>query len=232
MADVLPHLTHETGPVPRHSIIWLHGLGADGSDFMPVAQEMQLPVPVRYLFPHAPMMPVTINGGYVMPAWYDILAVAPSGGLAIGGDAFQDAAGMRASQREIEKLIEQERQRCIAAQNIFLAGFSQGGAVVLHTGLRQAERLGGIIALSTYLPLADSFGKEASAACAGLPIFMAHGLDDPVVPYSLGRASAQRLSDSGYQLDWREYAIPHAVCTEEIVDIEGWLAARMLQAVS
>lgn len=229
MTDILPHITLDTGDAPCYSIIWLHGLGADGSDFVPVAEEMQLPFPVRYIFPHAPMMSVTINGGYVMPAWYDILTLAPSGGLAISGDGFQDAAGMRASQAEIEKLILQEKQRGIEARNIFLAGFSQGGAVVLHTGLRHAEQLGGIIALSTYLPLADSFGNEASAAGKSIPIFMAHGRDDPVVPYSLGRASERRLIELGCNLEWHEYAMPHSVCTEEIVDIEGWLITRMNQ---
>ena len=166
MNNVLPHITLDIGESPLHSIIWLHGLGADGEDFVPIAQEINLPLAVRYLFPHAPMQPVTINGGTVMRAWYDIL----------GGNfgAMQDEAGIRASQAEIEKLIAQEKQRGIAAQNIFLAGFSQGGAVVLHTGLRHAEKLGGILALSTYLPLAEKLADEASPYAKNSPIYMAH----------------------------------------------------------
>lgn len=221
MTDILPHITLETGDSPRHSIIWLHGLGADGEDFVPVAEQMQLPLAVRYIFPHAPMQPVTVNGGYVMRAWYDIIA------LDIG--ARQDEAGIRDSQAAIEQLIAQERQRGIAAKNIYLAGFSQGGAIVLHTGLRHAERLGGIIALSTYLPLSSSVVQEASAANRGLPIFMAHGNTDTIVPHALGKSSAQKLLDLGYPLDWHEYAMPHSVCLEEIDDLARWLAQRLSQ---
>jgi len=219
MTDTLPHITLETGPSPQHSIIWLHGLGADGEDFVPVAEQMQLPVAVRYIFPHAPEQPVTINGGYVMRAWYDIIATN------IG--AQQDEAGIRNAQAEIEKLITQERQRGIAAANIFLAGFSQGGAIALHTGLRHAERLGGIVALSTYLPLAQTLAAEASAANRDLPIFMAHGDDDPIVPHALGKSSAQKLTELGYRLNWHEYGMPHSVCMEEINDLANWLAARL-----
>jgi phospholipase/carboxylesterase len=217
----LPHIVLETGNSPQHSIIWLHGLGADGEDFVPVAEQMQLPVAVRYVFPHAPLQPVTVNGGHVMRAWYDIIA------LDIG--ARQDEAGIRDSQAAIEQLIAQERQRGIATRNIYLAGFSQGGAIVLHTGLRHAERLGGIIALSTYLPLSSSVTQEASAANRGLPIFMAHGNADPIVPHSLGLSSAQKLIDLGYALDWHEYAMPHSVCLEEIDDLARWLAQRLVQ---
>src|ERR1017187_10156582 len=153
MNSLLPHITLETGKSPQYSIIWLHGLGADGEDFVPVAEEMSLPAAVRYIFPHAPKQPVTINGGFVMRSWYDIVAPAIH--------AQQDAKGIRASQAEIEKLITQEKQRGIAAGNIFLAGFSQGGAIVLQTGLRHAEKLGGILALSTFLPLAETLADEA-----------------------------------------------------------------------
>lgn len=219
MNSVLPHITLETGKSPQHSIIWLHGLGADGEDFVPIAQEINLPLAVRYLFPHAPMQPVTINGGTVMRAWYDIMA----GNFGV----IQDEAGIRASQFEIEKLIAQEKQRGIAAQNIFLAGFSQGGAVVLHTGLRHAEKLGGILALSTYLPLAETLADEASARAKNAPIFMAHGLSDPVVPYSLGKMSADRLREQGYQLEWHEYSMAHSVCAEEVRDIEAWLTRQL-----
>jgi phospholipase/carboxylesterase len=226
--DLLPHITLETGDDPQHSIIWLHGLGADGEDFVPVAEEIRLPAAVRYIFPHAPMRPVTINGGYVMRAWYDIIAAAPLSGLGANGDGFQDEAGIHASQAEIEKLIGREKQRGIAAHNIYLAGFSQGGAIVLHTGLHHEERLGGILALSTYLPLAGRLLQAAPGAARHTPIFMAHGRNDPVIPYPLGRASAQRLVESGYQVEWREYAMPHSVCTEELEDIERWLAQRLV----
>jgi len=219
MTDILPHITLETGDSPQHSIIWLHGLGADGEDFVPVAEQMPLPVAVRYIFPHAPMQPVTINGGYVMRAWYDII------GTDIGSQ--QDEAGIRDSQTEIEKLIVQEKQRGVAAHNIYLAGFSQGGAIALHTGLRHSERLGGIVALSTYLPLSRTLAQEASPANRDLPIFMAHGNDDPIVPYALGSSSAQKLTDQGYHLSWHEYSMPHSVCLEEIKDLAAWLAERL-----
>lgn len=220
MSNVLPHIAIETGNAPQHSIIWLHGLGADGEDFVPIAEEMTLPVPVRYIFPHAPKQPVTINGGFIMRAWYDIAGAEIH--------ARQDEPGIRASQAEIEKLIAQEKQRGIKAENIFLAGFSQGGAIALQTGLRHAERLGGILALSTYLPLADTLANEGSAAGKAVPIFMAHGRSDPIVPYALGKHSAEKLAALGYMLDWREYAMPHSVCMEEVMDIADWLG-RLLQ---
>jgi phospholipase/carboxylesterase len=219
MSSVLPHITLETGNAPQHSIIWLHGLGADGEDFVPVAEQMSLPVAVRYIFPHAPKQPVTINGGFVMRAWYDIAAAEIH--------AQQDEKGIRASQAEIEKLIAQEKLSGIAAGNIFLAGFSQGGAIVLQTGLRHAEKLGGILALSTYLPLAETLVNEASDAAKSISIFMAHGRSDPVVPYSLGKASADKLSGLGYQLEWHEYAMQHSVCMEEVGDIGVWLTHRL-----
>ncbi len=225
--DLLPHITLETGKSPQHSIIWLHGLGADGEDFVPVAKEMHLPAAVRYIFPHAPMQPVTINNGYLMRSWYDITANDLSSGLKTGIGAQQDAAGIRRSQAEIEKLIAQERRRGIPSKNIFLAGFSQGGAIVLHTGLRHAQKLGGILALSTYLPLAGTVADEMSAAAQGTPIFMGHGTGDPVVPYVLGEESAQTLNDLGHELEWHEYAMPHSLCMEEVRDIEAWLTRRM-----
>ena len=219
MSNVLPHITLETGNSPQHSIIWLHGLGADGGDFVPVAEEMSLPVEVRYIFPHAPMQPVTINGGYVMRAWYDIVAT--------GIDAQQDASGIRASQAELEKLIAQEKQRGIAAKNIYLAGFSQGGVIALQTGLRHTERLGGILALSTYLALAETLAAEASDPARDTPIFMAHGRSDSVIPYRTGQVSAEKLSGLGYKLEWHEYAMLHSVCMEEVRDIETWLTQRL-----
>lgn len=219
MSSVLPHITIETGKSPQHSIIWLHGLGADGEDFVPIAEEMSLPLAVRYIFPHAPKQPVTINGGFVMRAWYDIAAAEIH--------AQQDAAGIRASQAEIEKLIAREKQRGIAAENIFLAGFSQGGAIVLQTGLRHEEKLGGILALSTYLPLAETLADEASKAAKRSPIFMAHGRNDPIVPYGLGKSSADKLRELDYRLEWHEYSMQHSVCMEEIADIGAWLAQRL-----
>jgi len=219
MPTILPHITLDTAPAPHHSIIWLHGLGADGEDFVPVAEEMNLPVAVRYIFPHAPEQPVTINGGYIMRSWYDIVAND------IGSK--QDAAGVRDSQAEIEKLIAREKARGILPTNIFLAGFSQGGAVALHTGLRHTERLGGILALSTYLPLPDTLKEEASSAAKNTPIFMAHGRNDPIAPYTLGRSSEEILLRQGYQVEWHEYAMPHSVCQEEIRDIEAWLTQRL-----
>jgi phospholipase/carboxylesterase len=219
MSAILPHITLESGKNPRHSIIWLHGLGADGGDFVPVADELKLPVAVRYIFPDAPMRPVTINGGMVMRAWYDI--VSPS--MA----AQQDAAGIRASQSLIEALIAQEVQRNIAPGNIFLAGFSQGGAVALHTALRHSVPLGGVLALSTYLPLADKAAGEALAGTRDTPIFMAHGRSDPVIPYVLGAGSRDVLLGIGYTVDWHEYAMQHSVCEEELRDIEVWLAHQV-----
>jgi phospholipase/carboxylesterase len=227
MTDTLPNITLGSGPNPAHSIIWLHGLGADGEDFVPIAEELGLPVAVRYIFPHAPMRPVTINGGYVMRAWYDILVGAASAELSASIGKNEDATGIIAAQADIEKLIAQERQRGIAAKNIFLAGFSQGGAVALYTGLRHREVLGGILALSSYLPLAGTTSAEASGLARNTPIFMAHGRDDPVIPYGLGKASAEELVQRGYTLAWHEYAMPHSVCPEELRDIEQWLVQRL-----
>ncbi len=219
MTSILPNITLETGATPRCSIIWLHGLGADGEDFVPIAEEINLPVAVRYIFPHAPKRPVTLNGGFIMRAWYDIAASDI--------DAEQDETGIRASQAEIEKLIAQELGRGIRPENIFLAGFSQGGAIVLHTGLRHTHRLGGILALSTYLPLAATLPEEEGMAAKETPIFMAHGRSDPVVPFALGISSREKLLQHGYRVDWREYAMPHSVCPEEVGDIEAWLRAAV-----
>ena len=227
MSSLLPHITLEIGKQPQHSIIWLHGLGADGEDFVPIAEDINLPLAVRYIFPHAPMLPVTINGGFVMRAWYDIAGTGPSTELMTGMDAQQDEAGIRASQAAIEALIAQEQRRGIATENIYLAGFSQGGAIALYTGLRHTPRLGGILVLSSYLPLAQTFSHETCAASRHIPIFMAHGRSDTVVPYALGAASAKRLSELGYQLEWHEYAMPHSVCMEEVRDIEAWLTHQL-----
>lgn len=214
---LLPAIEIETGKSPEFSIIWMHGLGADGSDFVPVVRELDLPAgrAIRFVFPHAPMQPVTVNGGYVMRAWYDITHTD------LGRQA--DERGIRQSLAAVGRLIAREKARGIAAGRILVAGFSQGGVIALQTGLRHAERLAGVMALSAYLVLEENFPAEASQANRGIPIFMAHGSEDPVVPCSLGRASKQRLERMGYGVAWREYPMPHSVCMEEIADISAWL---------
>lgn len=206
----------ETGTRPDAAVIWMHGLGADGHDFEPVVPELRLPqrLRIRFVFPHAPIRPVTINAGMRMRAWYDIAQ--------LGGGA-EDEAGIRASQAEVEKLIAREARRGVRSGRIVLAGFSQGGAMALHTGLRHPEPLAGIIALSTWLPLAAKLPAERSAANAGAPIFMAHGSDDPMVPPALARASRAALERLGYAVEWHEYPMPHSVCGEEIADIAAFL---------
>ena len=220
MTSILPHIVLDRGTAPTHSIIWLHGLGADGEDFVDVAEMMNLPLPMRFIFPHAPKNPVTINGGFIMSSWYDIAEVDIA--------ARQDAAGIQASRVEIEKFIAHEVERGIPTENIFLAGFSQGGAVALHTGLRHPGRLAGILALSTYLPLAESLTQEISLSAIKTPIFFGHGKHDPVVSYSLGKMSADKLQQHGFQVEWHEYAMPHSVNLDEIKDIEKWISARLI----
>jgi len=215
MSGLLETLEIETGASPRAAVIWLHGLGADGHDFEPIVPELGLPAApaLRFVFPHAPLQAVTINGGAVMRAWYDIT-----------GDGRQDAAGIRASQTRVEALIARERARGIAARSIVLAGFSQGGAVALQTGLRHPERLAGILALSAYLPLPDTLAHEASEANRGVPIFMGHGTEDPLIPLSWATRSRDHLVALGYAIEWREYQMPHSVCAEEIEDVGRWLS--------
>lgn len=206
----------ETGPAPGRAVIWLHGLGADGSDFVPVVGELDLPpAAIRFVFPHAPLRPVTINQGYVMRAWYDIAA-----------DEFgrrEDAQGVRASHAALEALIAREGERGIPPERVVLAGFSQGGAIALHTGLRHAQRLAGIMALSTYVPLADTLAAERYAANVATPIFMAHGVHDDVIPLQFARRSHALLESLDYPVEWNEYAMPHSVCAEEVRDIGAWL---------
>ncbi len=209
----------QTGKQPQYSIIWLHGLGADGEDFVPIADELVLPAAVRYIFPHAPMRPVTINGGFVMRAWYDIAGR----GLA----AQQDREGICASQSFVEALIAHEVAQGIVPHKIFLAGFSQGGAIALHTALRQARSLGGVLALSAYLPLAEEVPRELLEQTKATPVFMAHGRNDPVVPYALGVTSRDALIGFGYRVEWHEYVMEHSVCEEELRDIQAWLTFRM-----
>ena len=217
-AESLESIEIETAPDPRASIIWMHGLGADGNDFAPLADEIELPVAVRYIFPHAPMMPVSINGGYVMRAWYDISLDDLE-----GGSKRADENGVRASQAAIGKLVAREAERGISFKNIVLAGFSQGGAIALQAGLRHGERLAGILALSTYLPLADKLATEANPANREVPIFMAHGTADPMIAFARAQASRDLLRQQAYSVEWHEYRMQHAVCPQEIADIGVWL---------
>ncbi|ABE50397.1 alpha/beta hydrolase [Methylobacillus flagellatus] len=198
----------------RNSVIWLHGLGADGNDFAPVARELALPH-TRFILPHAPAIPVTVNHGYVMPAWYDIYSFEPG--------APQDGDGIRASQQAVQALIANELARGIPSHHIMLAGFSQGGAIALHTALRYPAPLAGVLALSTYLALADSLAMENHAANQHTPIFMAHGTVDNVIPLARYQASAQALQLQGYSLELHEYPMPHSVCMEEIDDIRSFM---------
>jgi phospholipase/carboxylesterase len=226
MQEVLEAIQIETGKNPGAAIIWMHGLGADGNDFVPIVRELDLTgaPAVRFVFPHAPMRPVTINNGYVMRAWYDVTF-----GDLEGKSRKADEKGVRGSEAQIRALIENEVQRGIAPASIVLAGFSQGGAVALETGLRYPEKLAGIMALSTYLPLAAALPREASPANRKTPIFMAHGVYDPVVPYLMGTTSKTALHALGYDVEWHEYPMQHSVCLEEIQDIGVWLR-RILKA--
>ncbi|HSN32111.1 MAG TPA: alpha/beta hydrolase [Ideonella sp.] len=207
----------DTGANPVASLIVLHGLGADGSDFVPFAEEIDLrPVgPVRWVFPHAPARPVTINGGYVMRAWYDIL----------GTEALrrEDEAGLRAARALVEALIARERERGVSPSRIVLAGFSQGCAVTLMTGLRHGERLAGLAGLSGYLPLPAETAAERSAANLDVPVFLAHGSYDPMIVLPRATASRDALRALGYDVEWHEYPMPHSVCAEEVADLERWL---------
>lgn len=213
----------ETAPAPDAAVIWLHGLGADGYDFEPIVPELGLPpqLRVRFVFPHAPVRPVTLNMGMPMRAWYDILQ--------LGGGA-EDAAGIRDSQGLVQELVAREVARGVPARRVVLAGFSQGGAIALHTGLRHGERLGGILALSTYLPLAATLAAERSPANRDLPVFMAHGTLDPMIAVGRARESRAALQALGYAVEWREYAMPHSVCAEEIADIGAWLLRTLAPA--
>jgi phospholipase/carboxylesterase len=199
------------------AVVWMHGLGADGHDFESLVPELRLPAApsLRFVFPHAPIRPVTINGGMRMRAWYDV----------VGFDkrAPQDAAGIRESAESLGLLLKRERERGIPAERIVVAGFSQGGAMALQLGLRWPERLAGVIALSTWLPLADTLEAEAHPANAAVPLLLAHGSFDPVVPQAAGEASRDALRALGYDVDWRSYPMPHSLCAQEVEDIRAWL---------
>jgi phospholipase/carboxylesterase len=221
MTQLLPSIQLESAPHSSSpataAVIWLHGLGADGNDFAGLAPELDLSgcAPIRFVFPHAPSIPVTLNGGYVMPAWYDILGANLV--------SQQDAAGIQKSERDIVALIENEVSRGIPYERIVLAGFSQGCAMALHTGLRFPRRLAGIMALSGYLPLADRFAAERNAANATTPIFMAHGTQDPVVVLARGEESRNTLAALGHPVQWHTYPMPHSLHPQEIVDISRFL---------
>ena len=199
------------------TVLWMHGLGADGHDFEALVPELRLPEApaVRFVFPHAPIRPVTINGGHRMRAWYDVTGFDRS--------APQDEAGIRESAESLGALVRRERERGIPSDRIVAAGFSQGGAMALQLGLRWPERLAGILALSTWLPLADTLETEAHPANAAVPVLMVHGSYDPVIPIATGQGSRDALRARGYDVDWRSYPMPHSVCVEEVQDIRQWL---------
>ena len=202
----------ETGSPPQAAVIWLHGLGADGHDFEPIVPELRLGKAIRFVFPHAPIQPVTINQGMRMRAWYDIYQF---------GSGREDLEGIRASQKLIEKLIEEQP---VPPEKVVLAGFSQGGAIVLQTALRYPKKLAGVMALSTYLPLSPTLAAERNAANAQLPIFMAHGQYDDIIPIRRAQDSRDLLKQLQFPVEWHEYPMPHSVCGEEVQDISAWLA--------
>jgi phospholipase/carboxylesterase len=225
----MPYKNHESAesvvldpPAPPDAaVIWLHGLGADGFDFVPIVEELRLPptMAVRFVFPHARPRPVTINNGFVMRAWYDITGFGP--------DRVEDEIGIRESADVVRGYIEQENARGIGAERIVIAGFSQGGAIALQTALRHPQRLAGVMALSTYLPLRQTLTAEAAPANRAVPILMCHGTRDQVVPATLGTASRDLLQSLGYEVEWKAYPMEHQVCMEEVLDISTWLQARL-----
>lgn len=218
---MLDTIERETGPSPRHAVIWLHGLGADGNDFVPILPELVRPTwpALRFVFPNAPVRPVTINNGVPMRAWYDIREAD----LAHRADE----AGVAESVAQVEALIAREAERGIPASRVFLAGFSQGGAVTLAAGLCRREPLAGLIALSTYIPAADKAAGALADGASAQPVFMGHGTQDPVVPLHAGEQGAALLREFGFQVDWHAYPMPHSVCLEEIRDLGDWLSGRL-----
>jgi phospholipase/carboxylesterase len=206
----------EIGKNPTAAVIWLHGLGADGHDFEPIVPELRLPpsAGIRFVFPHAPVRPVTLNNGMRMRAWYDIFQL---------GGGPEDEAGIRASQALVEGLIAEEKKKGIRAGRIVVAGFSQGGAIALQTALRHPEPLAGVLALSTYLPIAAQLEAERADANRSVPIFMAHGLHDDIIPLRKAELSKEVLAKNGYAVEWKTYPMPHSVCAEEIGDIARFL---------
>lgn len=220
--NLLDGVEHETGSQPTHSVIWLHGLGADGHDFAPIVPELRLPasLAVRFVFPHATIQPVTINGGMAMRSWYDILTPNLV--------KREDEAGIRVSEQAIQALIARENARGVPTSRIVLAGFSQGCAMTLHTGIRLKEKLAGLMGLSGYLPLIDMAAQERHSANAATPIFLAHGTHDPVVTLERAEASRAKLVELGYSVQWHTYPMPHSVCAQEIDDISSFLQSVLL----
>jgi phospholipase/carboxylesterase len=222
--DLLECIERETGPNPTSAVIWLHGLGADGNDFVPIVKEMRLPgaLAIRFVFPHAPVRPVTLNNGFRMRAWYDLAA----------GDVTTraDLAGVRSSQVRIEALISREKARGIKARRIVLAGFSQGGVVALYTGVRHTERLAGIVALSTYVVSPEALKSDGAPSNRDVPIFMAHGTMDPMIRLDWGDASRRALVDAGYAVEWHTYPMQHSVVWEEIEAIARFLGKVLAPA--
>jgi phospholipase/carboxylesterase len=212
----LETVTVETGSNPAYTIIWMHGLGADGHDFEPLVPELQAGLPaLRFVFPHAPVRPVTINNGYAMRAWYDIIG--------IDRRSAEDFRGIAESADSIGGLIHREHARGISSDRILLAGFSQGGAMALHIATRHPDKFAGVIALSCYLPLAREFARLRGGANQATPIFMAHGTQDPVVPYMLSDESRLLLEGAGYQVEWHAYPMPHSLCEPEVADLRAWM---------
>ena len=207
----------ETNPQADAAVIWLHGLGADGNDFVPIVEQLQLPshYAIRFIFPHAPMRPITINQGYQMPGWYDISSLSIVEG--------EDEAGIKESSAILKQLCQEQEEKGIESERIVVAGFSQGGAVALHCGCRYPKPLAGIMALSTYLPLAETLNDEISESMAETPVFMAHGRQDDVVSYEYGKSSMEQLQNNDIDVNWHEYDMGHAVCMEEINHIRQWL---------
>ena len=224
MSDPISAIEVETGENPSVSVIWLHGLGADGSDFVSVVPELRLSdaFAIRFIFPHAPQIPVTCNGGYVMRAWYDIVSLDSSSRRI-------DEAGIVQSRQLIRALIARENERGVASERIFIAGFSQGGALSYVTALTHPERLAGLIALSAYIPSASLLLEEATTSNRATQIFAAHGTRDDVVSPALGLAAKALLTENGYRLEWHQYPMPHSVCLEEISDIGKWLNVRIAE---
>lgn len=220
-APLLDTVEHETGPAPAWTVLWLHGLGADGNDFAPIVPELLRPdwPALRFVFPHAPVRAVTINNGVRMRAWYDIRDFSDLNNRA-------DETGVDESVAQIEALIAREAERGVPASRVLLAGFSQGGAVALAAGLRRTQPLAGLIALSTYLPMPDRLARETQDAARAQPLFMAHGSYDPVVPFAAGEISAARLRTLGLSPDWHAYPMAHQVCLEEIRDLGDWMSRR------
>ena len=216
-SSTLETIQVDTGPNPAISVIWLHGLGASGDDFVPIVRELDLTgLPaIRFVFPHAPSMPVTVNNGYVMRAWYDIIGVDLS--------RREDEKGLRASQAMVEQLIAQEKARGVPAERIVLAGFSQGCAMTIQTGLRHPEKLAGLLCLSGYVPLHTTIAAERHPANQNTPIFLAHGRGDQVIPILRAEQSRDLLRSLGYEVEWHEYMMPHSVCQEEVDDIGAWM---------